>query len=362
MRHSSVSRLASIACLTTVVLTAQFELAAAFPFPFNLNGLHSSQNSSSTNEREQSQAPRSVRIRVRRTIARETGIPASRLRVVTVTEQTWQDGCLGLGGPAELCTTALVPGWRVTVTDGSQTWIYRTDSTGQVIRQESQTGQTALPEEVSDRILAAASRESGIPVERLRITYAEEKTWDGCLGIETGTAMCPQIAIFGWRVVVFGNGKSWVYHSNGDGSEIRLNRFATASLDGVRFLSGLTAPLEDQVLFRSTASGDIAGYTYETVLLKSGQVIRSLLRADQSTFSPHIHQVSKAQVQQFEKLLQRFQAFDRLSYASGQPTADAITITLTSQTGTTQYVDFVASQLPPDLLAIVQAWGAIVAS
>lgn len=378
MRHSSrrhSSRFLSIACLTATLLTSQATLqsAGAAAFPFNLDRLHLNSSNSSSNPgsnssgspaqasfQASSQLPRSVGIRVRRTIARESGIAASRLRVVTATQETWHDGCFGLGGPAELCMTALVTGWRVAVTDGSQTWVYRSDNSGRSLRMESQTGSSALPQPVRERVLAAASLESGISVDRLRIAQAEEKTWDGCLGIETGVAMCPQIAIPGWLVVVTGNGKSWVYHVNGDGSQIRLNRLATAGLESVRFLSDLTTPLDDQVLFRSTASGGIAGYTYETVLLKSGQVIRSLLRADQPNFSPHMHQVSQQEVQQFETLLQKFSAFDRLSYAASQPIPDAITITLTSHKGTMQYADVVASQLPPDLLAIIQAWGAIV--
>lgn len=359
VRHLSVSRFASIACLTAVLFTTSSQIAAAFSFSLPSEGQHPSSLNAQARTQSQAQAPRSVRVRVRRTIAREFGVPAASLRVVSATEETWRDGCLGLGGAAELCTMALVPGWRVTVTNGTQTWVYRTNATGQVMRQERQTGANGLPQPVRDRVLAVASQEAGIPRDRLQVVQAEEKTWDGCLGIETGTAMCPQIAILGWRVVVSGNGKSWVYHSNGDGSQVRLNHFASASLEGVRFLSDLTAPLHDQVVFRSIASGGIAGYTYETVLLKSGQVIRSLLRADQSSFPPHTHQISQAQVQEFQKLLQRFRAFDRLSYVPSQPTADTLTITLSSQTSTTQYADFVADRLPPDLLAIVQAWNTI---
>lgn len=359
MRHSF--RLLSIACLTASVVTGQLTVPAQVAaFPFNFDGLPLNQNSSRLQAQAQSPLPRSVGVRVRRTIARESGLAASRLRVVGATQQTWHDGCLGLGGAAELCATGLVPGWRVTVTDGSQTWIYRTDNSGRSLRAESQTGSSALPQSVRDRVLAAAALESGIPTDRLTIAQAEEQTWDGCLGIETGVAMCPQIAISGWRVVVTGNGKSWVYHTNGDGSQIRLNSLATARLEGVRFLSDWVTPLDDQILFRSTASGGIAGYTYETVLMKSGQVIRSLLRADQPSFSPHMHQVSQEQVKQFETLLQKFSAFDRLSYRANQSIPDAITITLTSHRGTLQYVDGIVDQLPPDLLTVIYAWGAIV--
>ncbi|WP_088892985.1 hypothetical protein [Leptolyngbya ohadii] len=372
MRSSSAPRLVSIACLTALLISTHSPLSlASLPVSPSPHFLIASSTRPLTPsppsltspsliaQSPHSSLPRSVNIRVRRTIARETQIPASRLRIVAATQETWRDGCLGLGRPAEGCLAALVPGWRVTVNHGSQTWIYRSDGTGRSLRQESQTGSSALSQEVGDRVLAMAARESGIAVERLRITQAEEKTWDGCLGIETGVAMCPQIAIFGWRLVVTGNGKSWVYHSNGDGSEVRLNRFATTTLEGLRFFSDLTAPLEDQVLFRSTASGGIAGYTYETVLMKSGQVMRSLLQADEATFPPRLHRVSKAQVEAFEKLLQHFRLFDRLSYTTPQPVPDAIMVTLTSPVGTTQYSDAVADQLPPDLQAIVEAWGAI---
>ena len=39
---------------------------------------------------------------------------------------TWNDGCLGLdrGG---ICTMALVPGYKVKVTDGEHTWVFHTD-------------------------------------------------------------------------------------------------------------------------------------------------------------------------------------------------------------------------------------------
>ena len=64
-------------------------------------------------------------------------ISADNLEVQQTEPNTWPDGCLGLAGPDELCTQALVEGWRVTATDGQTTWIYRTDQTGATLRKES---------------------------------------------------------------------------------------------------------------------------------------------------------------------------------------------------------------------------------
>jgi len=56
-----------------------------------------------------------------------------------LSRKTWPDGCLGLPRPDEFCTRALVEGWRITLSDGRRTWVYRTDSEGRVIRLQNQT-------------------------------------------------------------------------------------------------------------------------------------------------------------------------------------------------------------------------------
>jgi hypothetical protein len=57
--------------------------------------------------------------------------------IMEVKETTWSDGCLGLGGPAESCLQALVPGFKVEMLVNGKTYFYRTDKTGGVIRLET---------------------------------------------------------------------------------------------------------------------------------------------------------------------------------------------------------------------------------
>lgn len=81
--------------------------------------------------------PPAVQAKILSQVAAEQSVPVADLSVVTATAQTWPNGCLGLGKPEEVCTQALVSGWRVVVTDGSQTWVYRSNETGDRLRQEA---------------------------------------------------------------------------------------------------------------------------------------------------------------------------------------------------------------------------------
>jgi hypothetical protein len=49
---------------------------------------------------------------------------------VQVQAVTWPDGSLGCPQPGRVYTQALVPGWRITVTDGTGTWRYHASRSG----------------------------------------------------------------------------------------------------------------------------------------------------------------------------------------------------------------------------------------
>jgi hypothetical protein len=69
-------------------------------------------------------------------LSQKTDISVNRLQIQAAQRQTWTDGCLGLATPGELCTQALVEGWRIILTDNQKTWVYRTDSSGTNLRLE----------------------------------------------------------------------------------------------------------------------------------------------------------------------------------------------------------------------------------
>jgi hypothetical protein len=238
---------------------------------------------------------------LRQDLSKKTGIPAKKLRVVEASARTWNDGCLGLGKPNELCTQALVPGWRVVMTNGTQRWIYRTDQTGRIYRLESPAANPNAP--IKKSVLPTPPRPTS--------------SQPGGLVAESG--LTPRL-------------------------------IPTAELP---------APLSDEVVFRAVSSGGFTGRTTQMTLLSDGRLVRESLRLDGTASTPEIRQLPVAQVRQFRRSLKqhKFQQFHRQAYPATPGSADFITVTLVSHNGAVRYADSIQAQLPEALQAIIANWG-----
>lgn len=166
--------------------------------------------------------PEQVSDRVLEQASADLNVPEQELTIRRVNQETWSDGCLGLGGPAESCILTLVPGWQVEVVYEEESYFYRTDSTGDRIRRSTQDNN--LPPSIQEKVLSRAAEASGIPTSHLAVTESSPQLWDGCLGVAEPDTPCTQIAIYGWRAVVEGNGETLVYHTDMTGDDIRLNQ------------------------------------------------------------------------------------------------------------------------------------------
>lgn len=311
--------------------------------------------------------PRPVANVVLQDLGRRQGISTRQVEIIDYNQQTWRNGCLELPQPDELCTQALVPGWRLVVSNDKQNWTYHTNSNGRSLRLAStNTSSDKLPASVKNAVLQAASKRLQQPISQLTIIQAQQQTWrDGCLELPNADEFCTQALVSGWRVVVSGGEQTLVYHTNQTGSAIRLNQKASSnSLAPVQIpVSQLPPPLARYVVFRQISSGGFAGRTYETVLLKDGQLIRVRI-GDANDSERSVRRVSVQQVQQFQRFLElsKFSKFRNLSYPAPSGAADYITYTLTSQQGTVQYNDISLNNLPKSLQTIVKAWNQLAAS
>lgn len=70
----------------------------------------------------------------RKHLAQTLKITEGKIVIMTAFEKEWPDGCLGLPKTDEMCTKAIVPGYEVTMKAQGKTYIYRTNSTGSVLR------------------------------------------------------------------------------------------------------------------------------------------------------------------------------------------------------------------------------------
>ncbi|RZM82531.1 hypothetical protein [Leptolyngbya iicbica] len=181
----------------------------------------SSEDSGMTEPMPPEMVPASVSDRVLEQAATDLQLPISDLSILRFNQEVWSDGCLGLGRPDEGCLQALVPGWQVEVVHHDTSDFYRTDADGTAIRRSPLDNN--LPPSITAKVLDLAATETGISAQQLQVTAAEPRVWDGCLGIAKPDTVCTEIAIFGWRAIVEGNGEMLVYHTDMTGDDIRLN-------------------------------------------------------------------------------------------------------------------------------------------
>ncbi|WP_336622353.1 hypothetical protein [Chlorogloeopsis sp. ULAP01] len=174
--------------------------------------------------------PQPVARSVLQNLSGREGILPNKLEIIEYSQQTWRNGCLELPKPDELCTQALVPGWRVIASNGSQRWIYHTNSSGSFLRLANSHTPTNnesknLPNSVRNAVLKASSRRLNQPISRFQIIEAQRRTWrNGCLELGGSNTNCIQVLVPGWRVVARTSNQSLVYHTNNSGSIIRFNQ------------------------------------------------------------------------------------------------------------------------------------------
>lgn len=92
-----------------------------------------------TRQNPPNQLPATLAAAVRQDLSRQTGIAADKLKVTESSRQSWPNTCLGIVKADEICGQMIVEGWRVVISDGRQTWVYRTNARGNVLRLEKKT-------------------------------------------------------------------------------------------------------------------------------------------------------------------------------------------------------------------------------
>nr|MDZ8205762.1 hypothetical protein [Dendronalium sp. ChiSLP03b] len=226
--------------VTALILTSILSIGSGLTFIKNATAASTNLLPETTNEVlkqniKSNRLPRPVANAVLRDLARRQGIFTSQLKIINYSQQTWRNGCLELPQPDELCTQALVPGWRVVVSNNRQNWIYHTNSNGRSLRlgsenTSSDNSPSQLPASVKNTVLQAASRRLQLPISRLTIIQAQQRTWrDGCLELGNINELCIAALTPGWRVVIGAVDQTLVYHSNQTGSVIRLNERASGN-------------------------------------------------------------------------------------------------------------------------------------
>jgi hypothetical protein len=84
--------------------------------------------------------------------------------------------------------------------------------------------EAGLPALVAEAVLQAAAQESEVHASDLMIRAYERQTWsDSCLGLGGPAEICAAVLTEGWQVSVTDGQRTWVFRTNDDGSQVRLD-------------------------------------------------------------------------------------------------------------------------------------------
>ncbi len=194
------------------------------------NTLGSPQSVAGLKQRHRGTLPQTVTTAVLREASQRTGLPTSRLRIEKFQRIQGSSGCLGLPPRlGEFCTADLVGLWQVTVVSGQQRLVYHTNLDGSYMRlneaASNNLAEASLPQTVTTAVLREASQRTGLPTSRLRIEkFQRIQGSSSCLGLppRPGEGCTRDLAQL-WQVTVASGQQRLVYHSNLDGSRIKLN-------------------------------------------------------------------------------------------------------------------------------------------
>ncbi|MHC5597308.1 MAG: hypothetical protein ACYTXC_15425 [Nostoc sp.] len=134
---------------TALILTGILSVASGLTVVKDATGASANLSLERSNEAikdniKPSRLPRPVANAVLRDLARRQGISSRELQIIDYSQKTWGNGCLELAQPDEICTQALVPGWRIVVSNGKENWIYHTNQTGSVLRLNQKANESTL--------------------------------------------------------------------------------------------------------------------------------------------------------------------------------------------------------------------------
>ncbi len=155
----------------------------------------------------------------RQSLADILGMQPDAVGVAGYVAANWSNACLDLGSASESCLPAVTPGFRVFLKVGEDFYIFHTDQTGDLVRQE--LAPADLPQAAVNARQALATR-LGLDLDLLiDVVSVEEVEWpDSCLGVSSPDVMCAQIVTPGYRIGLEYAGLKYEYHTDLSGERV----------------------------------------------------------------------------------------------------------------------------------------------
>jgi hypothetical protein len=140
--------------------------------------------------------------------------------VVSVEAVQWRNGCLECARAGEMCTEAIVPGYRIILQVGEQQHEYRTDKRQLVRLCPAGSVWDATAQPLVDKALADLAGRLGIAQDTIKVVSVEPMMWrDSSIGCPKEGEAYLTVIVPGYKIVLEAGGKTYNYHA-GDRGEV----------------------------------------------------------------------------------------------------------------------------------------------
>jgi len=148
-------------------------------------------------------------------------VSATDIEVVKVEAVQWRDGCLECAKAGEMCTDAIVPGYRIVLRAAGQEFEYRTDEKQTVRACPSTTSaadwgeaQPLVQQAVADLMVRLA-----VPMDEIQVVSVESKMWsDSSMGCPEAGQAYLTVIVPGYQIMLEANNSKFDYHTDDQGT------------------------------------------------------------------------------------------------------------------------------------------------
>ncbi|MBE0696094.1 MAG: hypothetical protein IH586_04145 [Anaerolineaceae bacterium] len=204
---------------------------------------------------------------VLKTLGGRLGISLEEIKVLSVEEVQWPDGCLGAGKPDEMCTQAIVDGYRIILQVTGQNYEFHTNLDGKQVREvlaPGPKGGNIITGGAVTKARQFLAQELSINLNEIKLQNAKAVDWpNSCLGAANAGQVCAQVITPGYQIVFEAGGKRYEIHTDTEGNQIVMGQNTTSVISGTilileRVENGVCSRLEagEKILF-GTCGGSL---------------------------------------------------------------------------------------------------------
>ncbi len=150
-------------------------------------------------------------------LAKREGGGATDIEVIKVEAVEWRNGCLECAKAGEMCTDAIVPGYRIVLRAAGQEYEYRTDQklTVQYCAAATGAANRGKAQPLVQKAVADLRIRLTVPANAIRVASVENKMWsDSSMGCPKSGQAYQTVLVPGYRIILEASGKQFDYHTD----------------------------------------------------------------------------------------------------------------------------------------------------